>query len=279
MSDHRPSISSNAIDSTEFAYRRFWFDYLGKLNDRELQRARSSGLTDWVLIGTAAGIVYKAVPAIPGFINKGGQVVATAGLTLLLTQSVVLLYGLWNGVFAPLTVSDRRDANFIKTVTSWLEVVSIFVLLAGGALEIGLATRPTLPKFVQWGLTVLGTLLVLSSVSVSAVHYWKRRSKNIEILAHIGRAEAISPIITYGFQTLLASACVCLFFTFLVYMQHHGTDWTQPLAASTYVTILFAVGFLLATRAVSRRFGDQLKALELDIVVEKLEADPRTFRW
>jgi hypothetical protein len=36
--------------------RRFWFDYLSKLNDRHQQTARSTGITNWVLLVATMGL-------------------------------------------------------------------------------------------------------------------------------------------------------------------------------------------------------------------------------
>ena len=45
--------------------RKILFDYLAKLIDRELQRARASGATTWVVLGLIAAVLYGGIPQLP----------------------------------------------------------------------------------------------------------------------------------------------------------------------------------------------------------------------
>lgn len=38
-----------------------WLDYIGKLNDRALQRQRASGLTTWAIAGVVAWLFFNEV--------------------------------------------------------------------------------------------------------------------------------------------------------------------------------------------------------------------------
>ena len=72
------------------AERKLWLDYLAKLNDRQLQSARASGITTWVLLGVAAAILYKSVPQLPEFLSAPGTL--GSSLIILMFEVDALLF-------------------------------------------------------------------------------------------------------------------------------------------------------------------------------------------
>jgi hypothetical protein len=62
----RSSLEGTVIDDPE-KERQIWFDYLGKINDRALQRQRASGFTNWAIVGVVILLgsqVLKGIPAV-----------------------------------------------------------------------------------------------------------------------------------------------------------------------------------------------------------------------
>ena len=71
--------------------RKLWLDFLGKLNDRELQKARASGITPWALIGVAAIILYRCTPQLPAFLATPGALKSSFVIFTLLIDVVAYL--------------------------------------------------------------------------------------------------------------------------------------------------------------------------------------------
>jgi hypothetical protein len=63
---------------------RLWFEYLSKLNDRELQTQRASGSTSWLLLAVVAAIVYRGLSGLQGFLSIPHAVTTTAVVGVLL---------------------------------------------------------------------------------------------------------------------------------------------------------------------------------------------------
>jgi hypothetical protein len=68
--------------------RKLWFDYVKTLNERQLQALQRSGVTNYVLLGTLVGLLYRFGPRIPQFLEQPDNV--RMGLTVFALLAVVL---------------------------------------------------------------------------------------------------------------------------------------------------------------------------------------------
>src|ERR1700730_2878694 len=53
--------------------RKLWFDYIKTLNERQLQASLRAGLTTYVLLATAVGLIYRFGPHLPPFLAQPGD--------------------------------------------------------------------------------------------------------------------------------------------------------------------------------------------------------------
>ena len=92
--DSLPSTNTSSLN----AERRLWFDFISRLNERNLEASTKSGATTWVLFGVVVAIIYRCVPRIPSFLSNPAYFSATRTIFFLELNTVsafsMLLTGL-----------------------------------------------------------------------------------------------------------------------------------------------------------------------------------------
>ena len=269
--------SQGVQPSSDDVQRKLWFEYLTKLNDRELQSSRASGFTPWVLLAVAAAIVYKCVPQIPTFLSISGA--AAAALVILLLEVDVLI---GSGVFVLILVSSCAPGAPSRLVPEQSRRTTQLGVFVGRTLLVAVIVGHfAAPAFVAGVPFVRDVLVVFGSLWL-----W-------QLLAGIWRTFVIAreakkhkvPVPEFSLsQTTtkmpLAAAIALVFmlvtvppvtlFLFLRYLGNVGVPWVIPLGAATDVLALIVVLLVLLYMGVSSLSRGIYLALESDVVLERL---------
>lgn len=265
--------------------RRLWFDYLSKLNDRELQSSRASGITTWALLAVAAVIVYRGVPEIPRLLSQAGAVRGTVVALILeidvaffLALGVVGLFYYCSGEAQArlLPECNRRAAE----VTVWVGWACLLALAAGHflvALLLG-----TLP-FVRWVLIAFGALWLWDLIDAIRRRLKKERQARRHKLPApsftVSRfGPAAGPLIAVGMLPFAALSAASLI-TFLRSLHGPPTAWILPLAAGTEGLLLIVVLATLLFRGLSSTSRGVFLALERDVVLYGLKGSELKARY
>ena len=263
--------------SSDDAQRKLWFEYLAKLNDRQLQSSRASGFTPWALLAVAAAILYHGVPRIPAFLSIPGG--TTAALVLLALEIDALSLGgvvvlalivyCGPGIRARLLPEHNKRALQIQT---W---IGRTVLVAVVAEHFLVFARLSVFPFVRWVLFAFGLFWVwnlLTGIRTDLKRAREAKSHNYSppvlsvtrasmLLCSILGAVVVFPIGATALVTLLL---------FLNSLQRASVPWVIPLGAATEILVLvvvLVVMFLTGLHSTSRSiFLD----LERDVVLENL---------
>lgn len=272
---------SETPTSSHDAQRRLWFEYLAKLNDRELQSARASGFTPWALLAVVAAIVYKGVPQIPFFLSIPGALTAT--LVILVLEANVLvccltafvlcpIYYCATGIRARLLTEQRRRAH---RVTTWTLRVSVATAILAHFLASAHLSKPT---FVRWVLVGLGAWWSVNLLIGIVKDIRKtREAKKHQLVVPTFDVSRVGPDWTLIVVAVINSPLgILAFATLLVFLrslQKGGIPWVILLGAGTQVLVVIAVFTYLFSWALRSLSRSQFLALEGDIILANLSPD------
>jgi hypothetical protein len=255
---------------------RLWFDYLSKLNDRELQTARASGATSWLLLAVVAAIAYRGLSGLNRFVSAP-HALATAGTVgALLGDSLLhfllaffgLVYysvGKFEARLVPSLTSRARGVLVYTFAAAWLAFAGAHFLLSGSA-------APAVPRTA---LIAFGLLCLANGVYglLSRLYQW-RRAKGLGIPFVELRGLPVSP--TFGGLGLgvfglaiggVASACL---YKDLVRLGSLSVDYVGYLSIASQFWVSAILLFVLFNRLLASLSRGVYLELERDVVLKHL---------
>ncbi len=261
--------------STADSQRKLWFEYLSKLNDREIQSASASGFTPWALVAVAAAIIYQCVPQIPAFLSIPG-VAKTSVLILLLEIDTLFFVGcsivfmiVYSGPNLTSRLLPEHNIRAARTRTSALRI-----LVAGVAVAHFLVFRQVSNfRFVRGVLFAYGLLWFVNL----AFGIWQdfkmaREAKKLGLplpafTVTKGSAVMATPVGALIVFVLGAIPLTALFL-YVRSLARAGAPWVSLLGATADVLVVVAVLGTLFVLAVNSESRGIFLALERDIVLE-----------
>jgi len=118
--------------------RQIWLDYLGKVNDRALQRQRASGFTNWAIAGVVLALAYQGLNGIPALTtNPSSTPVHVVALATILNLPLLgfALYKLIK-VFAASFTETRFQSTLDRSSDVPLAVLVFFCGVLIGSLDL-----------------------------------------------------------------------------------------------------------------------------------------------
>jgi len=260
--------------------RRFWFDYLSKLNDRQRQASQSTGITNWVLIVAAIGLAYGLISQVEQ-LNKFPKALEIASLIFVLQYDLVFFFGI---AFLSLylfslgtlpqirlcpDLERRREIVLFWSYTSLLIVITathfcFSWILAG-------------PQFVKWYLLVSGVFLLINA----SLLFTKRVRRGIREK----KSGIPLPRFTgYSWGPEWTPIAMAIFFPFGCYAgaalliqlrtaSQSSMGWLLPLQAASQLTLLLATMCFLGERFLQSASREIYLQLERDIVLDDLSTE------
>ena len=267
----------------EDAERKIWLDYLGKLNDRDLQR-KASGATEWALIGVAAIILYRCIPQAPAFLATRGAVYISL---IILTLMIDLCANVYAALLSlatylevdiqPRLLPDERKRLFDVLMWVTLCVVFVIVVMHFASLHFLMLTRgrPRITVFV-------GVLLWIFVLVWVGEYEYERKRQSKEAL-HRKEYGTSLPVFDYGripsegstlkfivWKLFLAGLALFGFFMYLAILASTRIDWVRPLGAATQCLALVVVLAVLFLRYLLNHLTAVFRALERDVALGEL---------
>jgi hypothetical protein len=233
--------------------RKLWFEYLTKLNDRELQMARASGATSWLLLAVAAGIAYRSLSGFKQFTLTPDALTTAAIVCALLFDIFSHFWSACLGLFY--YCGGKVEGRLLpdlgrRAQGAWHSILQV------GLLALGLAhfalSRSSGPAVPRRTLIVFGLLWVANSILGlgKRVKEW-RRAKRLRIPAVVFQALPLSPALGglgMGVYALTVGALATfLLCRYLAWLNSLSIDWTEPLRVAGEV-LVFAVLLLILLR-------------------------------
>jgi hypothetical protein len=264
-------------DPSEDVDRKLWFDLLSKINDRNLQTARASGATTWVLLGVAAAIIYKGTPTLPLVLSSRAQLAETSVVFVLLFDFLMML--LLALAFAVLYVEGQREmrvqTELSKRAKNVLFLFGFVVLLAVTVMHIWLATKIAVGIAMRSTLVGLGglwTTNILFPVAKWLRARWTARRLKAAVPAFDGVDVPMIARPIVGCVFLLVSIVPgWVLLRYLNVLSHSPTGMVLPLGTAGHLLALLVVCCILFGRVfIAAPHRDAFAALEQAIVVEKL---------
>jgi hypothetical protein len=270
--------SSQQSETTQNdANRRFWFDYLGRLNDRGIQRTKESGVTNWVLLGALAAVVYQGVPQLPRLIAFPDFKTSTF-VALLLEADVVMNFGFALAFAAYFSIGgvDKRLITDSARRTRQINLCASGIL--GLALSFGhfvAAYRFKGPGTVRWTLLSFGVWWTANIIVgiVQAVRTARLARKHRIRIPYfegsildpkVGSLTAFLLFSTLGIVPIVAS------YSLLRFLAQSAPGSVVILSTATQTLVCIAICLILFNRFIQLAPRVAYEALERAIVVENL---------
>jgi hypothetical protein len=262
---------------SEESRRKLWLEYLGRLNDRELQSTRASGATTWVLLAVAAAIIYRAVPQLPRFFSVPEALTETAVIWALTLDSLLFFLIALVGLIEYCTGGkEGRVLPELQKRAEWVLVWSMFCLTIVLVLvHVWLCLKLNRRDFAWWTLVGFAILWAWSQISVISIR-WKKIHD-----ARKYRIPTPSFSVTSTFPDFRALICAALLFpigvvpclalvAYIRALSLQGVDWVLPLGAAAQCLALMAILIALGVRGLEDVSRGIYRDLERDIVLEEL---------
>jgi hypothetical protein len=269
--------SANGKDPSEDADRKLWFDLLSKINDRNLQTARASGATTWVLLGVAAAIIYRGVPALPSILSSRALLTETSVIFVLVFDFLMMLCLAL--AFVALYVEGQREmrmqTELSKRAKNVLLLFGVVVLFVISVMHIWLAAKITTGVAMRSVLIAFGFLWALNILlpiakTLRAVWAAKRLNAVLPAFDGVSVPTIARPFVGCAFLLLSIVPCWVLL-RYLRLLSQSPTGMILPLGAASHFLTLLVVCFILFGRAfIAAPHRDAFLALERAILVEEL---------
>jgi len=259
----------------EGAERKLWFEFISKLNDRNLKKDQESGVTNWVLLGVVVAILYKGMPKVPAIVSSQEYLTATY-ITSLLLLDLLINFGL--GYLHLVRLAEKQQ-ELRSIPDQFMPAVRIMVLLLMAALALfgGLQIAAAflysgMPLSVELVLIIFGALLLLQSAIALVletrvvVKAWNRKASlpplNWWNLTPKPEVRIISGFAMFSVGGLVLYA--------LIYYLKGLTGWVTALGAASQVIGLAAAISTLFFRGFRAITHGAYIRLEMEILVENL---------
>lgn len=260
---------------------RMWFDYIGKLSDRSLNRQRASGFTTWAISGVIAVLVSKMMAGLPAITQNTHT--AIRYLTAFSCVANTLVFGL--ALLMILASMDspsgeiRLESKLDRTSKPLVLVVlcTAFVILGAANLAVAQFGFGGLHRWPFW---VLGTILLLNAMSypVSRLRTFLKHSKHYCDLPELsGLINAHNKM-----QKLFIAACLfvitlCLAISAVPVIQGvsriNSAAHLDTLRWAFYATCTIGLLVFISIRLACSSYDRFLTVLERRIIVENLSPD------
>ena len=270
------STEAGHPDQPEQFRRKLWFDYLSKINDRELHENQLSGATDWVLTGVLGVILYRGVPLLPTLLRIPNLVrSASIMFTLLANGLVFVLFAIVSLLNADGSGQQPRVAPKSRKSVGPAALFALTGLAGSSWWLIKANSQPWYVHGIALVSAISWTLVLLLAVGARSIKRLHVKLYGAELptftTVKIARSRVGLAILLISW-TLAAASCYALI-RYLWLFQTTGEDWVTPL--STAAWFLLGTGILLTLyhRLESRSARNRYLDLERDIVLEGLTSD------
>ncbi len=259
-----------------------WFAYIGRLNDRALNRQRASGFTTWAVAGVVAILFVKALAHLPTITTNREAAFAhlmavTGSVNLLFFGGMLLmLLSCMGTVSTEARLKSRLDRSSMPIVFSVLWVL----FLTFGVANISMALIAPIQLY-RWPFWVLGVFFALNVLGypASRIRSLVKHRKHFRDLQDLSTPPFITSakhrIAFCAVTLLLAVLGVCIAAVPAVQALPLITtsSHVDTLTWSMCVAGVIFLGVFLCFRIAAHRYDIFLGQLERRIILESLAPD------
>jgi hypothetical protein len=264
------------------AERRLWFDFVSRLNERNLEASTRSGATNWVLFGVVVAIVYRCVPRIPSFLSNPEYISATRTIFFLELNAAFAFGSLLVGlVLYSVGLSEKRlKPERARRANQTFVYVFGFAWGSLAVAQVWSGFKIVGFRFVKWTLIGFGLFWFVNIVAgiVKPIRkHGKEKERKVRLPEFYGFniGGDLGHLLLVAFSVpllILPGSALIVFLSSL----SRTAGWVLPLSAATQALVLCVIAMILLSRALNIGEQSAYAALERAIVVENL--DPSEIR-
>jgi len=281
-----PELPGNQDARGDPDERGLWFQYLSRLNDRNLESKRAVQPTTWVLFGLAAAILYKSIPLVPTWLALPDSTQHTG--TILFLEADSLIPAMVALVFVMAYCGHGSEGRVVPEQGKrifWVflaQCLLTLLVLASSqfCLAYGLSGQPFVRRILYFYGALWGLIAIMIVVSVSRqIREGQKFKFQVPFFSYSPTPKW--PVALSGVLASLILATIPLF-GFFAYMRRLAgaqMEWLIELSAATQALLLGIVGFVLLTRAWTQASMEIYLQLEREIVMNTLPLDEIKIRF
>lgn len=267
----------------EIAKTKVWLDYIGKLNERALNRQRASGATTWVVLGVIAILLEKVLAHLPKIttdLNIAAiHLTALTGVIDCLVFSGLFLLHLMS--FGDTSSSESRLRSRVNRTSQpfSMTLICIASLAFGGANLI--TSRIASPHLLHWPFFVLGLFFLINGLGHPTIKIktWIKHKDHFLDLPDLLYPQSVLSVkqrnIGNFILTIVVLGLLCISLVPIIQsLPQITTDkHVKIIIWSLYGAGLIFLSLFLFSRSITRNYDVFLYQLERRIVLESLPSD------
>ncbi len=166
--------------------REMWFDYVVKLNDRNLLRKRAYGVTVWAICGLLGILLYRILDKIPQIVTSPESCsLLTLSFATLLNLSIafiIILYGLIGFLKAPYDIRLKSTLKrFADPVNAFWGVIIHLLLLFFNLRAFFLADQISTPSWPYMVMAIYAAFDLFSRIRKRIILFRKFRFRMFDL--------------------------------------------------------------------------------------------------
>jgi hypothetical protein len=272
MTDDTKLVAPGESDQHD-SERKLWFEYLTKLNDREMQMARSSGATSWVLLAVAAGIAYRSLAEFKQLLSTPYALTTAAIVGVLLFDSFFWFRFAGTGLFY--YCSGKVEGRLLpdigrRALSVWNSVLQVgFIALGVAHFALSKSSGPGVPRRTLFAFGFVWIADVTAGLGLR-VGQWLR-ARRLRIPPLVFQAHPVPPlfgglgIAISGF--VIGGIATTLLYRYMAWLNSLPKDWAEPLRAAAEFWVLAILLLILFHRGLQSLSRGVYLELERDVLL------------
>ena len=267
---------------SEKTTREMWFDYVVKLNDRNLLKKRAYGITVWAICGLLGILLYRILDKIPQLVKSPELINSfTLSFATVLNLSIgllIIIFGLIAFLQAPYDIRLKSTIKrFAAPVNAFWGVIINVLLLFFNLRAFLLADQISIPSWPYMAIAIYAALDLLYRIRKRIILFRKFRFMIFELPLLSEPAWLSSKYKTAGglFILILGGAIFCIPSIGIMHLIQHTDILSHVyiLKASIEITLFLYILFFLITQLVEYLQESFLSDLERRIIVDNLSSE------
>lgn len=258
-----------------------WLNYIIKLNNRRIDKVKSSGLTIWTLLGLSSILIYRLFDKFNIIFNSLDSLLSFLLWTSIFFDFAIIIFFL---IISPISSSIKRerrfDSKFDKSVKEFVVIPMFITIAIFSYINIYLWFNSSLNLYIKWPFLFFGIMLSLQCLGFILIYgvikykISKAKKKNNTVnlperkdIVLIKRETIITQFIL-GLLFLISVIMLLLNFDVQYYISNNSMIKT-----SVEFIILYSVLFYMYLQYVSIIIEEWGLNLEKRILIEGLNSD------
>jgi hypothetical protein len=249
-----------------------WFDYINKLNDRELSKRNASGITMWALWGFIAFIFIKIIQLAPILDSIGNFVLDSTLIFTIMLNFLVIIYMLFIAYLVRFfDISINKSLNSFEQILSMpLNLISSIIIITGTLGNTFIVINSDRLEINKWPFLIIAVYFWINLIADMINYINKQWMRNKVIKIEYMNTEKLSSASMIIYISLLIIS-ICTFIDYDIWQI--VTNYNEIIIFSSYLIAILASLLIFNNIYISYLKGKWLEKFEKEIIVKNMESE------